>query len=330
MGIDLYAKINYMVRILIIKTSSLGDIIHCLPVVNDIKFFVPDSSIDWLVEDSFADVLKLHPDINSVITISLRSWKKNLRKKETWIRLYKAIKAIRQNYYDIIIDFQGLLKSAFFTLFTRGDVHGFDKASIRESAASYFYRFTHTVSKNIHAVVRNRELASKCFEYELSDQPAHFGLEIYNISNFNLSERYVVLIHGSSKKSKQWPIESWFKIIQFFNRQDLRVLLPWGNLEEYKICKILRKDSNNCLVLPKLNINNLANIIAGAKCAIGVDSGLTHLANAEGIPTIGLYMDSNPYLNGVYPNVRIPSVNIGEIGELPTVESVIAQIELII
>lgn len=303
-----------MVRILIIKTSSLGDIVHCLPVINDIKYFVPESSIDWLVEECFADVPRLHPGVDSVITISLRTWKKNLRKKSTWIGLYKSIKAIRENHYDIIIDFQGLLKSAFFTLFTRGDIHGFDKTSIREGAASYFYKFTHTVSKQIHAVVRNRELASKCFQYELLDQSAHFGLEIHNINNFNLSERYVVLIHGSSKKSKQWPKEHWLKVIQFFNGLGLRVLLPWGNLEEYHFSKALRKASTNSLVLPKMNISDLANVISGAKCIIGVDSGLTHLGNAVGIPTIGLYMDSNPYLTGVYPNIKVPSVNLGEIG----------------
>jgi len=271
-----------MVRILIIKTSSLGDIVHCLPVINDIKYFVPESSIDWLVEECFADVPRLHPGVDSVITISLRTWKKNLRKKSTWIGLYKSIKAIRENHYDIIIDFQGLLKSAFFTLFTRGDIHGFDKTSIREGAASYFYKFTHTVSKQIHAVVRNRELASKCFQYELLDQSAHFGLEIHNINNFNLSERYVVLIHGSSKKSKQWPKEHWLKVIQFFNGLGLRVLLPWGNLEEYHFSKALRKASTNSLVLPKMNISDLANVISGAKCIIGVDSGLTHLGNARG------------------------------------------------
>ena len=319
-----------MVRILIIKTSSLGDIVHCLPVINDIKYFVPESSIDWLVEECFADVPRLHPGVDSVITISLRSWKKNLRKKSTWIGLYKSIKAIRENHYDIIIDFQGLLKSAFFTLFTRGDIHGFDKTSIREGAASYFYKFTHTVSKQIHAVVRNRELASKCFQYELLDQSAHFGLEIHNINNFNLSERYVVLIHGSSKKSKQWPKEHWLKVIQFFNGLGLRVLLPWGNLEEYHFSKALRKASTNSLVLPKMNISDLANVISGAKCIIGVDSGLTHLGNALGIPTIGLYMDSNPYLTGVYPNIKVPSVNLGETGVTPTPESTISQIEAII
>jgi heptosyltransferase-1 len=319
-----------MVRILIIKTSSLGDIVHCLPVINDIKYFVPESSIDWLVEECFADVPRLHPGVDSVITISLRTWKKNLRKKSTWIGLYKSIKAIRENHYDIIIDFQGLLKSAFFTLFTRGDIHGFDKTSIREGAASYFYKFTHTVSKQIHAVVRNRELASKCFQYELLDQSAHFGLEIHNINNFNLSERYVVLIHGSSKKSKQWPKEHWLKVIQFFNGLGLRVLLPWGNLEEYHFSKALRKASTNSLVLPKMNISDLANVISGAKCIIGVDSGLTHLGNAVGIPTIGLYMDSNPYLTGVYPNIKVPSVNRGEIGVTPTPESTISQIEAII
>ena len=319
-----------MVRILIIKTSSLGDIVHCLPVINDIKYFVPESSIDWLVEECFADVPRLHPGVDSVITISLRTWKKNLRKKSTWIGLYKSIKAIRENHYDIIIDFQGLLKSAFFTLFTRGDIHGFDKTSIREGAASYFYKFTHTVSKQIHAVVRNRELASKCFQYELLDQSAHFGLEIHNINNFNLSERYVVLIHGSSKKSKQWPKEHWLKVIQFFNVLGLRVLLPWGNLEEYHFSKALRKASTNSLVLPKMNISDLANVISGAKCIIGVDSGLTHLGNAVGIPTIGLYMDSNPYLTGVYPNIKVPSVNQGEIGVTPTPESTISQIEAII
>ena len=319
-----------MVRILIIKTSSLGDVIHCLPVVNDIKYFVPESSIDWLVEESFADIPRLHPEIHSVITISLRTWKKNLRKKTTWTGLYKAIKAIRQEHYDIVIDFQGLLKSAFFSLFTHGDIHGFDKASIREATASYFYKHTHTVSKQIHAVVRNRELAAKCFQYDLMDHPANFGLEIHNITNFNLSERYVVLIHGSSKKTKQWPIGHWQKIVQFFNILGLRVLLPWGNLEEYEISKILRKTSTNCLVLPKMKISDLANIISSAKCVVGVDSGLTHLSNALGIPTIGLYMDSNPYLTGVYPNIKVPSVNLGEIGVIPTVESTISQIEAII
>jgi heptosyltransferase I len=112
----------------------------------------------------------------------------------------------------------------------------------------------------------------------LLDQSAHFGLEIHNINNFNLSERYVVLIHGSSKKSKQWPKEHWLKVIQFFNGLGLRVLLPWGNLEEYHFSKALRKASTNSLVLPKMNISDLANVISGAKCIIGVDSGLTHLA----------------------------------------------------
>ncbi|MEY4148828.1 MAG: hypothetical protein RLZZ482_384, partial [Pseudomonadota bacterium] len=176
----------------------------------------------------------------------------------------------------------------------------------------------------------NRELASKCFQYELLDQSAHFGLEIHNINNFNLSERYVVLIHGSSKKSKQWPKEHWLKVIQFFNGLGLRVLLPWGNLEEYHFSKTLRKASTNSLVLPKMNISDLANVISGAKCIIGVDSGLTHLGNALGIPTIGLYMDSNPYLTGVYPNIKVPSVNLGEIGVTPTPESTISQIEAII
>ncbi len=168
------------------------------------------------------------------------------------------------------------------------------------------------------------------FPFNGSITKAHFGLEIHNINNFNLSERYVVLIHGSSKKSKQWPMEHWLKVIQFFNVLGLRVLLPWGNLEEYHFSKSLRKASTNSLVLPKMNISDLANIISGAKCLIGVDSGLTHLGNALGIPTIGLYLDSNPYLTGVYPNIKVPSVNLGEIGVTPTPESTISQIEAII
>ena len=152
----LYAKITIMQRILIIKTSSLGDVIHNLPIISDIKRHYPNVIIDWVVEESFADIPRLHTGVNSVITVAVRRWRKALFERNTWAEMAQFKANIQAQKYDLIIDTQGLIKSSAMSLLANGVTHGYDKQSIREPFASRFYKIKHCVSRRLHAVERNR------------------------------------------------------------------------------------------------------------------------------------------------------------------------------
>lgn len=310
-----------MKRILLIKTSSLGDVIHNCPVIHDIRSHFVDAKIDWVVEESFADIPRMHKGVNQVFSVAIRRWRKQLFKRKTWQEISQFKQQIQQNQYDAILDTQGLLKSAFIAKIANGIKHGYDKNSIREPLASYFYDVKHDCSYQQHAVTRNRTLAAASLGYAAPTNAPDYGLSAEQLS-LNLPGPFVIGLHGTSKSSKLWPTLHWIHLGKALAEQGVHLVLPWAGAEEESRANVIKAALTNATVLPKCTIAQLAIIINQAQAAVGVDTGLSHLAAALNIPTVAIYTDTNPALTGVVAGATTPAVNIGGIAQTPSVDEV--------
>ncbi len=313
-----------MTRVLLVKTSSLGDVVHNLPVVNDILQHQPQANIDWLVEDSFASIPRMHPAINQVFTVATRRWRKNLFQRETWQEIHTFKRQLDQQHYDYIIDTQGLIKSAWMTRYAHGHKVGFDYKTARERLASFFYHETHAVSRLKHAVNRNRELAALALKYPTPTAAPDYGIDPQSNSQIALPSAFVIGLHGTSKASKLWPTGHWVALANKIADKGLSLVLPWGNHEEETRAHQIAAQTDNSLLLPKCNIPTLAHIIKQSVVAIGVDTGLSHLATALGKPTVAIYTDTQPSRTGVLAGQSANAVNLGGVGQTPDVDTVIA------
>lgn len=326
----LYAKILAMLKLLIVKTSSLGDVIHNLPIIADIRAHHPQIEIDWLVEASFADIPKLHPAVNQVIPVAVRRWRKSLFHQKTWQEIKAVKQQLSHKHYDIVLDSQGLLKSGLLTYFSRGKKHGYNRNSIREPIASRFYDTTHQVSRAQHAVARNRALAASAFGYANPSSLPEYGIQASSQPALALDAPYVIALHGTSRDSKLWPTEHWIDLGLALAKQQINLVLPWANEAEFQRAHHIASKVKNAIVLPKLTIAQLATIISNAKIAIGVDTGLSHLAAALNIPTVAIYTDTNPELTGVYAGAHTPAINLGNKQQSPSVAEVLTALSSVL
>lgn len=311
------------------KTSSLGDVIHNLPILHDMTQQIPDCQIDWVVEESFAQIPKMHPLVNKVIPVAIRRWRKHLLSLNTLSEIREFKSNLQAKEYDFILDSQGLIKSAGITMWAKGETLGLDKHSARECIASFAYDKKFHVTKGMHAVVRNRLLAARALGYADPASAPLYGLQAPNNKEIFLPQPYAMGFHGTSRASKLWPIESWVKLGKALQAQHIHLCLPWGNVEEEKRALEIQSSIGNtdCSVLPKLDIQTLASVIQNAAFCVGVDTGLSHLSVALGIPTVALYTDTNPALTGIYPGEGIPAINLGNTARTPTVLEVLQTLE---
>lgn len=321
---------NSMKRILLVKTSSLGDVIHNLPVVTDILQHYPNAQIDWVVEEGFADIPRLHPAIKQVFTVAIRRWRKQVFSKKTWIEIAEFKHQISEKPYDCVIDTQGLIKSAVMSVFAQGLKCGFDKHTARESIASYFYNQKISVARGQHAVERNRELAAVACGYNKPNNAPTYGITTENLQPVvDLPSRYIVGLHGTSKESKLWPTDHWITLANELLEQKCHLVLPWASNAEYRRAQEIANNRSNVIVLPKLSIMHLAPIINQAWAAIGVDTGLSHLSVALNTPTVAIYTDTNPARTGVMASAHGRAVNLGGVKQTPSVTSVLDAIQSI-
>ncbi|MCI0749104.1 MAG: lipopolysaccharide heptosyltransferase I [Nevskiales bacterium] len=280
-------------RLLIVKTSSLGDVIHALIPLTDAARAVPGLVCDWLVEEAYRDIPAWHPAVRRVMPCALRRWRKNifhtLRSGE-WPHFRENL---RRESYDCVLDAQGLLKSAWLAHQARGPVAGRTFASAREGLASLFYDRRIPVNLQASEVGQLRELFSRALGYEPPRTPADFGLDIKRFTTDPAATPYVVLIHAAAWSSKLWPEDRWQVLGQYLRRHGLRAVLPWGTEAERATAQRLAAAFDG-EVLPKLGLDELAQRLAGARCVVGLDTGLTHLAVALGQRTITLYGPSVP------------------------------------
>jgi heptosyltransferase-1 len=313
-----------MKRILLVKTSSLGDVIHNLPVVNDLLQHYPDAHIDWVVEEGFADIPKLHPNLQHIKTVAIRRWRKQLLKCNTWQEV-KAFKQSLTTDYDVVIDTQGLMKSAIISQLALGPKFGYDKHSIREPLASYFYHHRYNISYQQHAVTRNRSLVAQALGYPAPTAAPDYGIQANTtLYPANLPKQpFVVGLHGTSRDSKLWAINNWIALGKQLEYSATALVLPWSSPAEKQRAEQIQSQLTQAIVLPKLNIGQLATIISQARAAIGVDTGLSHLAAALSIPTIAIYTDTNPALTGVMAGAFAPAVNLGNINAAPSADDVL-------
>ena len=313
-----------MPRILLIKTSSLGDVVHNLPVVGDILAHLPEACIDWVVEESFAAVPGLHAGVANIIPVAVRRWRNQLGHAQTWREISRFRQTLQTHAYDAVIDTQGLLKSALIAIQARGCRHGQDRQSVREPLASLFYDRKHHVVRGQHAVVRNRQLAAQALGYALPATLPDYGIATHGPMPIDtLPAAYVVGLHATSRASKLWPAEHWVALGRDLSAQGIGMLLPWHSATEHERAQQIAAQVNTAVVLPRLTLDNIAAVLAQARAAVGVDTGLTHLAVALGIPTLALYTDTEPALTGVYAGAAAPAVNLGGLAHRPAPDEVI-------
>ena len=308
-------------HILLVKTSSLGDVIHNLPVVSDLRRSFPDAVIDWCVEESFAEIPRLHPDVAEVIPVAIRRWRKSLVKARTWREIGAFRRRIGAVNYDAVLDTQGLIKSALISRLAHGVRHGYAAEVAREPLAARFYDKTFVIPPNAHAVERNRWLSAAAFDYPV-DLPLDYGIAPPNLDlNWLAGARYAVLLTATSRDDKLWDEQNWIVIGQELKKRGLSPIFPSGSLAERERAARIAGAIPGAIVAPPLNLRELAALIGRATLAIGVDTGLAHLATALRVPTIALYVTTDPALTGVYGSGYFR--NLGGIGRSPSVAEVL-------
>jgi heptosyltransferase-1 len=319
-------------RILLVKTSSMGDVIHNLPVASDLAVQFPRAQIDWVVEEAFAALPRLHGMVGQIHPVALRRWRRAMFSAATWGEIRAFRRRIAVQPYDAIIDTQGLIKSALLVACARGRKYGLDWASSREPIG-WFYHHTFAIPRDRHAVERNRALAAKALGYTLSG-PASYAIRLPGSAREELHKRagrvlqeagrkgYAVLLHATSAREKEWPEDSWVALGQRLHRNGLLSLLPYGSSREQARSERLANRIPGALVPPPLPLDAFAALLADAVIVVGVDTGLSHLAAALGRPTLGIYCATDPHLTGLYGGPR--AVNLGGPAARPSADEVIS------
>jgi heptosyltransferase-1 len=314
-----------MPKILLVKTSSMGDIIHSLPVVSDIRDHYPNAEIDWVVEESFAGIPALHSGVNTILPVAIRRWRKNPLSPAVFGEIGALYQQLRGKVYDVVLDTQGLIKSAVIARLARGTRCGYDWHSAREPLAALFYDETVRVERTLHAVERNRILGGRAFGY-IPDGPVNYGIAAPSPELPWLpASSFAVLLHATSRDDKLWPEPGWIALGSHLAGKGIACVLPWGNSAEQQRSQQLAAQIPNAVVAPALTLGQAAALLSKAVAAVGVDTGLIHLAAALSVPVVALYCASEPGLTGVYTSS--PAVNLGGAGNPPDPASVISALE---
>ncbi len=319
-------------RICIVKTSSMGDVIHALPVLSDIRTAMPGSVIDWVVESGFAEIPQWHPALNEVIPISIRRWRKSLGSKQTWSEIRALRMRLRkQQSYDVVLDLQGLYKSVLVALAIRGVRAGYSFRCTREPLAALAYSRRFDVDMKAHAIERMRQLAAQVFGYVPQGLP-RFDLELRAADEHGATDSpfsrspfansaYVVLLHASARPEKLWQPREWQMLIAELNRLGFVTVLPWASQAECEQAKRLAHASAMSWIPPAMSLTDCARLLAAARGVVGVDTGLTHLAAALKAPTISVFGATAAKRYGPYWSER--AINLGDLGRWPNCAQVL-------
>jgi len=326
-------------RVLVVKTSSLGDVVHTLPALTDACRAIPDIRFDWVVEEAFAEIPKWHSGVDRVIPVAIRRWRKTLLKSLLDREWRDFIKQLRSEKYDYIIDAQGLLKSGILTRIARGTRIGLNKESLTEPMARFFYQKTVNVDLQKHAVWRMRSIFAQALGYDFRQDEPDFGISRQRLlkgvginewiprSSRGMTEersrgmteersrgmtegkKYVVFLHGTTWQTKLWPDHYWIALANLLIQSGYQIFVPWGSaIEEQRAHKIAELGSN-VVVLPKTSLSDLAKTLASAEAVVSVDTGLGHLTAALGVPNISLYGPTNPDRVGTVGKQQIQLVS---------------------
>ena len=289
------ATANPHPRILLVKTSSLGDLIHSFPALTDAARAIPGVEFHWLVEEAFAEVPAWHPAVSEVIPIALRRWRGNWRAawRKGELSTFKA--ALQAREYDLVIDAQGLLKSALPAWMARGVSVGYDRASIREPMASRLYQRCFRVSRDLHAIERIRRLFAAALEYTPATAEPDYGLEL---EAGRSSSRELVFLYSTTWPSKHWPEIYWAELTALAYAAGYTVQFPWYEAEDRLRAERVVSMAGNGGLLPRMDLTGLKEHLASVAGVVGVDSGLAHITAALNIPAVTLYGPTSAGLTG--------------------------------
>ncbi len=289
-------------RVLIVKTSSMGDVLHTLPALTDAQQAIPGIRFDWVVEEGFAQIPSWHAAVDRVIPVAIRRWRKAWFSAPVKAERKAFREAVQAEKYDAIIDAQGLVKSAaLVTRLARGIKHGMDWQSAREPLASLFYNQRHSVPKQQHAVERTRELFALSLGYSKPRAQGDYAIAQHFLNHLNADAgQYAVFLHATTRDDKHWPEANWRELIGLLAASGIRIKLPWGAPHEEARAKRLAEGFEYVEVLPRMSLEEVARVLAGAKFVVSVDTGLSHLTAALDRPNITLYGPTDPGLIGGY------------------------------
>ena len=316
-------------KILLVRVSSLGDVLHNLPMVADILRHDPQAKIDWVVEEGYVSLVRLNPHVRRIIPFALRRWRKSLFKKETRAEIAAFFRTLRETEYDYVFDTQGLLKTGIIM----GAAHGKHKVGLAngsegsgyEGVSRLFHKQSIELDPRTHAVARGRLVAAKALGYSIDGVAPDFGLPAPNGERapWMPREDYAVFFHGTAREAKKWPTAHWISLGKAL--APMPVLLAWGSPGEKREAEHLAASLPNATVLPKLSMMEAVQLARCAALAVGVDTGLTHIAAAFLRPTVELYCDSPKWKTEGNWSPRI--VNLGDAGKPPQVAEVTAAAE---
>ena len=287
-------------RVLIVKTSSLGDVIHTLPAVTDAARAIPGIAFDWVVEEPFAEIPAWHPAVAEVIPVALRRWRKSLHRQVTR-REWRACKlSLRRRPYDAVIDAQGLVKSALLARLVPGPRYGMDRQSAREPLATTVYHHKIKVPREMHAVERTRSLFAGALDYSRPAERGDYGVRDHLQAAADGLPPSLLFFHGTARAEKLWPEEHWLGLAERAAAAGYKVWLPWGNDAEKARAARIAAAAPLAEVLPQLNLVGLAGMLLEVAGSVAVDTGLGHLAAALDVPTVSLYGPTRVDLIGAY------------------------------
>ena len=307
----------------------MGDLMHALPALTEAKEHIKEIEFDWVVDKSFYEVPKWHPAVNKVITTDHRNWKKQLFSSNSRRAFESVMQEINSTNYDMVIDMQNNLKSAFVSFMCKHQVTGMDSKSAREYPAHLSYNNKISISKELHAITRQKILLSNALGY-LTSSSNDYGISDIEFKepSFNLPNEYIVLVQNASWKTKQWSIPNWQLLVKHLDNSGIEMILPSGNEEEYQRALKISSFSEKAHVLRPLPLNQIAYIMKKAKFSVCSDTGLAHLSALVNTPSITLYGPTDTKLIGtegknqlhlVGSNNNINSISVDDvISKLPS------------
>ncbi len=277
-------------KIVIVKLSALGDILHSMVVLQYINEYIPDVKIDWVVEECYKDLFISNPHVNKVHTVNF----KKIKNKKSFALLFRQLKRIRKfGTYDIVIDMQGLIKSGLVSFLIKSKLTcGFDKGSIREKISALFYnkKFNFPYERNI--IERNISIISFALGININKNLINLKSPFLFPSNNTLFDcidnikKNILIIPGASYESKRYPVEKYIEIV---SKIDANFITIWGNSEEKILVNKMKSISSKVHICEKLSLDKLISLISQVDLVIGSDSGPTHMAWALNVPSITLY-----------------------------------------
>ena len=335
-------------KILLVKLSSLGDVLHNLPIIWDLRKRLPNAQIDWIVEEAYVPLLaplqttENFRGIDRIIPVAFRRWRKSLLSPSTWREFFAMLQLLQATSYDIVIETQGLLKSALVCALARKSdtaiVAGLGNAteySGYEPIARTFYTQSVHVPVKCHAIDRSRQVMCSAFDWPLfnrADEPPRFyptefvkHLPVLAVEGLKKATDgsvmpYIVCFHSTARAAKRWPNESWVDLGKALANHGYQLIFPWGSAAERRVSELIASQIPGATVPRAISIEEAYALIAHATLTIGVDTGLTHLAAVLGKPTVELYCDSPKWKTEGYWSEQIS--NHGDLQQPPTVTEV--------